>query len=1344
MKVSVFACGPAANESEVLAVDHLKRQLQNAPGDDCWILLTNLAFSVTHQLQSDEIDIVAIGPPGVRVIEVKHWSQGWVDTRRDIVEAEANKATNKARKIGTTLRRIAPDLPCVDGAFLLTQPASKVKRLSGRPVHGVTFHTLNQWKDAIGFDGPRVLSASQVSALAQVLEPKVPVAIDGSLRRLAGYVNLELQSPREQKLHRVYKGSHPARRDRVVLHLYDLSASDDTNAETKARREAETLQRLQLHSWAPRILDSWQNAPGYAGEMCFFTIVDPAAPPIEDRAADESWTPSSRLLFARDAVRALAQFHSSAGPGEPLVHRNLTPQTILVRYDNSPIFTGFDRTRIPSDVSVASSNLPTTSYPEALAPEIQLNGLAAADQRSDIYSLCACLSRLFEPSSDGMSAGAVDILATGMAVAIDERAPLSELDRSLSELLGDSIEPPPPPPARFWTEDQLIRFRDRDYRIVTRLGSGGIGTAFKVVEVDRVTKEDMGTYVAKVAHESETGKLVLRAYSLARSHLGRHESLSPIYEVATDWQENQFVSLLGWVDGAPLNDFTGVLPLLAEDWGEISTEAVAIGFLEQICEALDILHRNGLTHGDISPKNIILSNSNVVLTDYDFVARIGDASTAPGTVAYSSPARDQKLPAAPRDDLFAAAASLFHVLFEKEPFWHGGELAKERGLNWNGVERAQCPKLAAVLDKAVHPDPEQRFASASDMLSALRACRAAESRGQARGDQDASPPSESDAHGASPLSEQRIEWLKSLLQSYPGSRWGNRETRGLDTSFASDTYVSTALEKSLLDDIRDCRVRLVILCGNAGDGKTALLQHLAQQLGLGRHPSANRILEGRVPNGPRIRMNLDGSAAWRGKSADQILDDFLEPFQEGPPKENIVHLLAINDGRLLEWIIGVEERRGGETSLTAELYELLREEAATTDSYVRFINLNQRSVVGGITADRGGIDTSFLQQLLDHLYGGARASEIWSPCQACSAQDRCTVFAAARVFGPDGLKSPVRQEVRERARRRLFEAIQAVHLRGETHITVRELRAALVYILFGVHFCDDYHSGDEHPLPYWDRAFAAQAPARQGEVLRELTQLDPALESHPQIDRYVLSHPAGDSGHTAPHYEDQTLESARRRAFFEWTQQDLTQVAADAEALDLARGRHLKLFRELPLKNDPHVLAEITARLCEGISRLEDLPPLAFERPRVVPLQITQRTLTETAFWVEKPLEKFYTEADLPSESGGVERLHRQAFLVYRYRDGNEERLRLGAELFHLLLELGDGFQLGDVSTDDTFAHLSIFVQRLIREDERELFAWNPMRDDQVYRVTAAVRNSERNGPLQRIEISQAEVGADQ
>jgi serine/threonine protein kinase len=1335
--VTVFPCGAAVNESETAAIEHLKRQLQNFEGDDQWVLLSNLAFSVTHQFQSDEIDIIAIGPPGIRVIEVKHWTAGWADANPSAVEQEADKLTNKARKIGTTARRVVSDLPRVDGVFFLTQPASKVKRLSGRLVRGVACYSLNQWKDAIGIDQPRVLSAVQVMAVSQALAPKSAVAMDGSLRRLAGYVNLELQTPREQRFHRVYKGSHPARRDRVILHLYDLSASDDPNAEARAKREADALQRLQLYPWAPRILDSWQDAPGYAGEMYFFTVVDPAAPCVEDRASDETWSISSRLLFARDTVRALADLHQAGGAEEPLVHRNLTPRTILVRHDNSPIFTGFDRTRIPSDVSVASSSPPATDYPTTVAPEIQALGLAAADQRSDVYSLCNCLSGLFSGRDDGMSSGAIEILSAGCAGSPEQRSGLEELDRALSELVGDSIPPPPAPPARFWTEDQTIRFNGRDYRIITRLGSGGVGTTFKVVEVDRATKEDLGTYVAKVAHEGDTGRRVLKAYSLARSHLGRHEGLSPIYESALEWQENQFISLLGWIEGTPLSEFTGVFPLLADEQDEQSAESLAMRFLERMCEALGVLHRNGLIHGDVSPRNMIVSGSSLVLTDYDFVTRLAEVSCAPGTVAYCCSSREQRLPAQPGDDLFSLAASFFHVLFEKEPFRYNGELAKERGLNWDEASRAECPILADILDRATSPAREKRFSSAEEMLEALR--QSQRTTATDRSGQEASVVArqvdEPDKTNHAPLTEQRIEWLKSLLQSYPGSHWGNRETRGLDTQFAAQTYVPTPLEDSLLDDIRTSRVRLVILCGNAGDGKTALLQHLAEQLGLGRHSSADRILEGRVPNGPRVRMNLDGSAAWRGKSADQILDEFLAPFQDGSPRDNIVHLLAVNDGRLLEWIEGVEDRLGKETPLTAELYELLQQESVTTESHIRFINLNQRSLVGGITTDRTRIDTTFLERLLDHLLGGARAADIWSVCHSCSAKDRCRVFQAVRVFGPAPIESSVPLDVRRRARLRLFEALQAVHLRGESHITVRELRAALVYVLFGVHFCDDYHIGADEALPFWDRAFSAESLARQGEVLREMARFDPALESHPQIDRYLLSPSSIDGSRAAPHYRGFSLESARRRAFFEWTDEHVKQVAGDAKALGLARGRHLQLFRGLPLQQDQEKLAEITRQLCAGISRLEDLPPQALDRQGVVPLRITPRTPTETAFWVEKPLESFRIEADLPNVGVGIERLHRQASLIYRYRDGKQEVLRLGAELFHLLLELGDGYQLGDVSTDDTFAQLSIFVQRLVREDQRELLAWSPMQDERIYKV-AAVLGNEGKEPLQQIQIT--------
>ncbi len=318
--------------------------------------------------------------------------------------------------------------------------------------------------------------------------------------------------------------------------------------------------------------------------------------------------------------------------------------------------------------------------------------------------------------------------------------------------------------------------------------------------------------------------------------------------------------------------------------------------------------------------------------------------------------------------------------------------------------------------------------------------------------------------------------------------------------------------------------------------------------------------------------------------------------------------------------------------------------------------------------------------------------------------------------------------------------LQAVHLRGETHITARELRATLVYTLFGIHYCRDYHDGTtgKEFRPWWDRAFDPQSPRRQGEVLRELIRFDPALESHPKIDRY-LRRTEAKVGQGVPHYPCLSLASARRRAWFEWAGDDIAAVTSDAAdpGLDLAQGQHLREFRELSIQSEAN--AELCCKLCAGISRLEGLPPQALDQSGTVPLRITPRTPTETVFWIEKRLTDFRLEADLPPVAEGVDRLHRQAVLIYRYRDEREERLYLGAELFHLLLELNDGYQLGDVSTSDTFVRLSIFVRRLVREDDRRLLAWNPMDEERIYRVSADIEDGDQ-GARQRLIISRSQA----
>ena len=718
MKVTPFHCGPFANVSERQAVEHLKHRLISTPGDGEWILLSNLSFSASHRMQAAEIDIVAIGPPGVRVIEVKHWSTDWINLNQSSVDHEADKVTDKARKVGTTLRqRVRSGLGHVAGVFLVTQAGSTVKGLTNRNVKGVPMYTLDQWRQALDADAPAVLSGHQVLKLAEALEPKASVALDGSLQRLAGYVDLSLQTPVVERFHRTYTATHASRRERAILHLYDLSAVDE-GAETKARREFEALRRVQRHRWAPRIRDSYQDAPGYAGEMAFFTIDDPAAPSLSQRKADVSWGTEERLDFALQALRALGDLHTETSGEEPLVHRNISPETVLVRHDNLPILTGFDRSKIPEHSTVAAAGATQDFDTTFVAPEILEQGLSAADHRSDIYQLCATLAELFSDRVDETSRSSLDVLGDGIAAVPRDRADLHFLVRGLRELRGEQLSRPAPPPAEFWTADQIVSLGSSDYKIVEKLGQGGIGIAYKVAKVDPQSKEPLGHYVAKVVLEAPTGREVLESYRRVHAHL-RHSALSTIFEVASEWQENSILALLTWIEGEPLNDYLGVLSLVAEERNEGDSETCLLDWLRELCRALDVLHRNDLVHGDVSPGNLILTDSEIVLTDYDLVTQVGHTASSSGTYLYCSPSRAAKQPAEPSDDFYALAASFFHALFGNKPFQYGGNRSKDRGLNWEGIDTAAFPVVRHFLDRATDPRAAGRYSSAEEALKDL-------------------------------------------------------------------------------------------------------------------------------------------------------------------------------------------------------------------------------------------------------------------------------------------------------------------------------------------------------------------------------------------------------------------------------------------------------------------------------------------------------------------------------------------------------------------------------------------------------------------------------------------------
>ena len=144
-------------------------------------------------------------------------------------------------------------------------------------------------------------------------------------------------------------------------------------------------------------------------------------------------------------------------------------------------------------------------------------------------------------------------------------------------------------------------------------------------------------------------------------------------------------------------------------------ECVRIGLA--LSDALDFIHRQGLTHRDIKPQNIIFVNGQPKLADLGLITEIkppDQERTLVGTPGYMPPPPER--PGTPQADIYALGMVLY-VLSTGRNAAYFPEIATTL------VERedpADFLPLNTVILKACHLDPAQRYASAAEMHHALQ------------------------------------------------------------------------------------------------------------------------------------------------------------------------------------------------------------------------------------------------------------------------------------------------------------------------------------------------------------------------------------------------------------------------------------------------------------------------------------------------------------------------------------------------------------------------------------------------------------------------------------------------
>src|SRR2546421_9772235 len=133
-------------------------------------------------------------------------------------------------------------------------------------------------------------------------------------------------------------------------------------------------------------------------------------------------------------------------------------------------------------------------------------------------------------------------------------------------------------------------------------------------------------------------------------------------------------------------------------------ESIRLGL--SLTEALEALHKRGLTHRDIKPSNIIFSENVPKLADIGLVAVSGQRSFV-GTEGYVSP----EGPGTPRADIYSLGKLLYETCTGKDRL----DFPEVDSQLSTHPERERLLQLNDVLIKACANDPNKRYGSAAGM-----------------------------------------------------------------------------------------------------------------------------------------------------------------------------------------------------------------------------------------------------------------------------------------------------------------------------------------------------------------------------------------------------------------------------------------------------------------------------------------------------------------------------------------------------------------------------------------------------------------------------------------------------
>jgi serine/threonine protein kinase len=269
----------------------------------------------------------------------------------------------------------------------------------------------------------------------------------------------------------------------------------------------------------------------------------------------------------------------------------------------------------------------------------------------------------------------------------------------------------------------------KEYEVVGEIGRGGMGIVYQAI--DRKNKRmvaikslNLEASMNEAKKENRFGRFKREAMIGTKL---RHRNIVAVYDITIDEPTSYYV--MEFVEGVTFRAY------LTEKGGKLTPEEY-LPFLEQICAALAYAHGMKVTHRDVKPENIFITQTGLVkLTDFGIArahemepTNLTKSGMMLGTLSYVSPEQlNNAKKVDHRSDIFSLGALSYEALAGRPPFVGAGivdvvsQVINTTETPLEEVEPSVGHNISVAIAKALRKKPSERYNSATEFAELFKA-----------------------------------------------------------------------------------------------------------------------------------------------------------------------------------------------------------------------------------------------------------------------------------------------------------------------------------------------------------------------------------------------------------------------------------------------------------------------------------------------------------------------------------------------------------------------------------------------------------------------------------------------